>query len=256
MFSDLHQTPARGALLSPPSQPRHATATVDLGTLPVGSTALPFRAEATIYAQEDPAEFVYQVLHGAVRTVSLRGDGRRIVHGFHLPGELFGAEREAFHLCSAEAVCATRVIRCERFRLQALAAKDPEAVGDLWSWLLQCGERTAHNFLFLTHAGAFDRLSYFLLDMASRTASGARVELPMSRYDIGDYLGLSSETVSRTFTALRSKGLIATQGRTVFLLKSSLLRRVESDDDEWRSSSSRSHADSPSGIDRTGRRLS
>ena len=179
---------------------------------------------ATIYAQSDPAEFIYQVVSGVVRTITLHRDGRRIVHGFHLPGEIFGLEREKIHHCSAEAVCATELVQCPASRLSALAETDKDAARELWLSLLVSRDRTAERFMYVLHGTAFEKLAYFLIDLAWRTQSSRRIELPMSRYDIADYLGLSSETVSRTFTTLRTRGLISTNGRQVRLLNNDMLR--------------------------------
>ena len=178
---------------------------------------------ATIYAQSDPAEFIYQVVSGVVRTITLNRDGRRIVHGFHLPGEIFGMEREKIHHCSAEAVCETELVQCPVSRLNTLADTDKEAARELWMSLLVSRDRTAERFMYILHGTAFEKLAYFLIDLAWRTQSSRRIELPMSRYDIADYLGLSSETVSRTFTTLRTRGLIATKGRQVRLLNDDML---------------------------------
>ena len=190
---------------------------------------------ATIYAQSDPAEFIYQVVSGVVRTITLNRDGRRIVHGFHLPGEIFGMERERIHHCSAEAVGETELVQCPVTRLNVLAETDKAAAKELWMSLLVSRDRTAERFMYVLHGTAFEKLAYFLIDLAWRTQSRGRIELPMSRYDIADYLGLSSETVSRTFTALRTRGLISTKGREVRLLSREMLRvddALRADDEE------------------------
>jgi len=181
-------------------------------------------AGSTIYAQSDPAEFIYQVVAGVVRTITLRRDGRRTVHGFHLPGEIFGLEREKLHHCSAEAVCEARLMQWPVSQLNALAESDKDAARELWMSLLLSRDRTAERFMYIMHGTAFEKLAYFLIDLALRTRSDGRIDLPMSRYDIADYLGLSSETVSRTFSAFRARGLIATQGRQVRLLSDEILR--------------------------------
>ena len=192
-------------------------------------------AGATIYAQSDPADFIYQVASGVVRTITLHRDGRRIVHGFHLPGEIFGLEREKIHHCSAEAVCETKLVQCPVSRLNTLADTDKEAARELWMSLLVSRDRTAERFMYVLHGTAFEKLAYFLIDLAWRTQSSGRIELPMSRYDIADYLGLSSETVSRTFTTLRNRGLISTKGRQVRLLNNDIRRVADglrSDDED------------------------
>jgi CRP-like cAMP-binding protein len=186
-------------------------------------------AGGTIYAQANPADFIYQVTSGMVRTITVRRDGRRVVHGFHLAGEIFGLERETLHHCSAEAVCETHLVQCPRSRLEGRVSSDVDAARELWSSLLLSRDKTAERFLYLMHGSAFEKLAYFLIDLAWRTRSEGRVDLAMSRYDIADYLGLSSETVSRTFSAFRNRGLIATRGRQVTLLDHRLLRRMGED---------------------------
>jgi CRP-like cAMP-binding protein len=179
---------------------------------------------ATIYAQSEPAEFIYQIVSGVVRTVTVNREGRRIVHGFHLPGEIFGLEREKIHHCSAEAVGETRLVQRPVARLNVLVETDPDAAKELWISLLVSRDRTAERFMYVLHGTAFEKLAYFLIDLAWRTQSRGQIQLPMSRYDIADYLGLSSETVSRTFTALRTRGLISTKGREVRLIGREMLR--------------------------------
>jgi CRP-like cAMP-binding protein len=178
-----------------------------------------FSSGATLYAQGDAGDFVYEVVAGMVRTINVSRDGKRVVRGFHLSGELFGMERAQLHASSAEAVSDTRVLRCSRSRLDALAGSDAQVATELWSWLLRMAER-AEDLSVLGRASAAEKLAYFLIDLARR------IELPMSRTDIGDYLGLSSETVSRAFTILRRKGLIATHRRYVTLLDPGALRRM------------------------------
>lgn len=207
--------------------PAWATAPCDLtlGRItPVGRVDH-FSAGAPLYAEGDTSEFVYGVVAGMVRTASVGRDGKRAVRGFYLSGELFGIERTRLHTSSADAITDTRVVRCSRLRFDALAASDEQVASELWSWLLRTTER-AEDLSVLGRASAAQKLAYFLIDFACRVSAGRRIELPMSRTDIGDFLGLSSETVSRTFTALRRVGLIATHGRNVTLLDPGALRRM------------------------------
>ena len=214
---------ARSDMLAPAIAPRRRPAP----RLVLRGSSRSREPGATIYAQSDPAEFIYQIASGVVRTITVHRDGRRIVHGFHLPGEIFGLEREKIHHCSAEAVCETALVQCPVSRLNTLAETDKEAARELWMSLLVSRDRTAERFMYVLHGTAFEKLAYFLIDLAWRTQSSRRIELPMSRYDIADYLGLSSETVSRTFTALRTRGLISTKGRQVRLLNNDMLRVAE-----------------------------
>jgi CRP-like cAMP-binding protein len=184
-----------------------------------------FSSGATVYAEGDVGVFVYEVVAGMVRTINVSRDGKRVVRGFHLSGELFGMERAQLHASSAEAVSDTRVLRCSRSRLDAAAGSDAQVASELWSWLLRMAER-AEDLSVLGRASAAEKLAYFLIDLARRISAARRIELPMSRTDIGDYLGLSSETVSRAFTILRREGLITTHRRYVTLLNPGGLRRM------------------------------
>ena len=183
------------------------------------------KVRGTIYAQEDPATFVYQVVVGMVRTVYVSRDGWRVVRDFHVPGDVFGFENAGIHTCSAEALGDVHVFRSERNSVEASAVTDQRVAHSLWGWLLAGGKR-AECLSLLGRASALEKLAYFLSDVADRMGATRQLELPMSRSDIGDYLGLSSETVSRTFTVLRGRGLIATEGRFVLLLNREALRQL------------------------------
>ncbi|MDF2598957.1 MAG: Crp/Fnr family transcriptional regulator [Methylobacterium brachiatum] len=184
-----------------------------------------FSPGTTLYTEGDVGDSVYWVVAGMVRTINVGRDGNRVVRGFHLTGEFFGLERAMFHASSAEAVSDTRAIRCSRSRLNALAMSESQIAIELLSWLLRMTER-AQDLSALGRASASQKLVYFLIDLMNRVSAGRLIELPMSRTDIGDYLGLSSETVSRTFTMLRRDGLIATRGRSVTVLDPGALRRM------------------------------
>ena len=191
------------------------------------SPATAFAEGDTIYAQESAAQFVYEVIEGMVRTARLGTDGRRIVHGFFVPGDIFGIEPYGPHACSAEAVCPSRIASCERFRIEQRALADQPVAMAFWSCLLKSAEQAGAHMSLLARATAIEKIAHFLLEMAERMSANSRLALPMSRYDIADYLGLSSETVSRAFTALRERQLIATEGRYVTILKLEGLRRLD-----------------------------
>jgi CRP-like cAMP-binding protein len=180
-----------------------------------------------VYAEEDRADCVYEVMGGVVRTLHFGRDGRRTVYGFFVPGEIFGFENRAVRRCSAEAVSDVIVARYGRARLEGIALVDRAVATQLWSWLAGSSEQVTARIDLLARGNALEKTAHFLLEIARRTASGDRMNLPMSRYDIADYLGLSSETVSRTFTALRRRGVIATEGRSVSVLKPSALRQLD-----------------------------
>lgn len=161
-----------------------------------------FPAGKEIYAQGEKSGNLYMVQFGAVRVYRLLADGRRQISAFHLAGEVFGFEIAGTHHFFAEAICATgiRVLRLSSFR-------DGRA-GELLPIALEGLVRTQEHLLVLGRQNAVERVAAFLADMSERQGGLPQVELPMSRADIADYLGMTIETVSRVFTRLKHKDII------------------------------------------------
>lgn len=166
-----------------------------------GQPATVYTANSEIFAQGDKAGSIYQVAFGAVRIYRLLADGRRQISAFHFAGEVFGLEpgdrREFF----AEAITNVGVWTIR-----------PSAHGDLTHHLLPVAlgslAGAQQHLLLLGRQTALEKVSAFLLDMADRQGNGDHVDLPMQRGDIGDYLGLTLETVSRVFSKLKDIGVI------------------------------------------------
>ena len=162
-----------------------------------------------IYGEAEPAEYVYKVVSGVVRTCKLLSDGRRQIGSFLLPGDIFGLEATVEHRFTAEAVSDVSLIFVKRSALTALAARDGKVANELWSAATADLRAAQEHVLLLGRKSAQERLAAFLLEMAERTTGGEAVDLPMSRLDIADYLGLTIETVSRTITQLENAGAIS-----------------------------------------------
>ena len=171
-------------------------------------TSMRFERNAEIYGEDEPAEYFYKVVLGAVRTYKLLSDGRRQISAFHLPGEVFGLEAGANYRFTAEAVASATILAVKRSALVALAARHSDVANELW--VLTAGDlgRAQEHMLLLGRRNAEERVATFILDMARRAAGGQAIELPMSRQDIADYLGLTIETVSRTLTHLENQAAI------------------------------------------------
>lgn len=184
-------------------------------SLPRHATVRTYAAGAEIYAQGARAGELYVVEFGAVRIHRLLADGRRQVIAFHLAGEIFGFEAGSSRSFFAEAITSSGV------RPLSGIGADAEHLMPL---ALEGMLRAQTHLLVIGRQTAVERISAFLLDMAERQGEDLRVELPMPRLDIADYLGLTIETVSRTFAKMRSSGLIELQGtRVVKLMKRDLL---------------------------------
>jgi CRP/FNR family transcriptional regulator, nitrogen fixation regulation protein len=180
--------------------------------------AMPFQRNAEIFGEGEPAEYLYKVVSGAVRTYKILSDGRRQIGGFYLSGEVFGLEAGNEHSFSAEAVSETRVIVIKRSALFALADRDSEIARQLWT--MTSGElRRLQDHVLALIKTAKERVVCFLLEMANRAPSGSRIDLPMSRQDIADYLGLTIETVSRTLTQLENAAAITLPNARCFELR-------------------------------------
>ncbi len=167
----------------------------------IGGVAMTFERNAEIFGEGETADYVYKVVSGAVRTYKVLSDGRRQVTAFYLPGDVFGIESEDEHSNSAEAIDKSVVLLVRRNTLFSLAESNGEVARHLWEITASELRRSQDHALLLIKT-AKERIAAFLLDMAKRLAGKGCVELPMSRQDIADYLGLTIETVSRTLTLL------------------------------------------------------
>jgi CRP/FNR family transcriptional regulator, nitrogen fixation regulation protein len=167
-----------------------------------------FTRNTEVYGEDEPAEYFYQVISGAVRTYRMLEDGRRQIVAFYLPGDIFGVEAGDVHQSSAEAVSESQVLVVKRSSVLARAEHQKDLSKQLWTLTAQELQRVQQHSLVLIMS-AEERVVGFLFEMASRSSGTMAIELPMSRQDIADYLGLTIETVSRTFTQLVQSGVIA-----------------------------------------------
>lgn len=161
-----------------------------------------FPAGGEIYAQGEKSGDLYEVEFGAVSVYRLLADGRRQISAFHLAGEIFGFEAGAVHRFFAEAICATSV------RMLRTGARQNEHANELLPMALQGLVRAQEHLLVLGRQNAIERVAAFLVDLSERQGGLKQIDLPMSRMDIADYLGLTVETVSRVFSRLRRTGII------------------------------------------------
>jgi CRP/FNR family transcriptional regulator len=167
---------------------------------------------------------IYAIRSGAVKMSHLASDGVEHITGFHLPGEIIGLDAISFseHPTSAVALETTSLCEIPFERLEQLAETTPDlqrALVRLISKELFAEQEIAQS---LAKRSAEERLAIMLLNLSGRFArrglSARRFLLPMSRHDLGNYLGLAPETMSRLFKRLEEQGLIATAGKEVELV--------------------------------------
>lgn len=174
-----------------------------------GRSSFRFRKGQIIYLQDDKARHWYRVSSGIVRTCRLHADGHRQLTGFFYPDDVFGVE-EGVYSEFAEAVTDVALVR---FPNEGFDASPFDRRSNQSSLALQRALKSAQQCIFLLgHRTAAQRLAAFLLTMATRMGGHGGVQLPMSRTDIADHLGLTIHTVSRTICEFARRRLIALDG--------------------------------------------
>ncbi|MEJ0019765.1 MAG: helix-turn-helix domain-containing protein [Acetobacteraceae bacterium] len=193
-------------------------------------TTIAVERDQEIHGQGVGAEYCYRILSGCVRTVTLMEDGRRQVGEFLLAGDLLGFETLGHYDCAAEAVSDVVLRRYRRRNVDVLAERNP-AVARRLRDMISASLRTAHTrLLLLGRKTATERIASFLLEMAERLPSLRPhvLDLPMSRTDMADHLGLTIETVCRMLALLRRDGTIAIERATITIRDIAALRQMAS----------------------------
>ena len=192
-----------------PQTATSAADVIDLGpALLLRGVRMHFERNEEIFGEGEPAEYLYRVVSGAVRKMRFSSDGRRQILAFCLPGDVFGLELGETHSLSAEAVNDAELVMVRRSMIEKAAADDPRAAR---CWLAHASSsltKAREHALILGRKGASERVAAFLLLISERFPRGQEIDLPMSRMDIADYLGLTIETVSRAFTEMERQHAI------------------------------------------------
>lgn len=167
-------------------------------------------------AEGEPTPYCFNIVDGAARLVMLLPDGRRQVIGFLFQGDFLGTAMSGTSTMSAEALTPVRLCRFERRAFQDALAKLPALERSLLERTRGELETARGQMLLLGRKAARERVASFLLDISRRAerigCPASPVHLPMTRTDIADYLGLTTETVSRVLTQLKSARLIRIEG--------------------------------------------
>lgn len=167
-----------------------------------------FLQNEEIYGEGEAAHSWYKVISGTVRTCNLLADGRRHIAEFFFPADFFGFSAEEKYLTSAEAVSDVALMRYPRTALEHLSQTDPSLAQRLRGIAAKNLADTCARMVLLARKTAHERVASFLLDLAERTNGGFHVELPMTRHDIADHLGLTYETVCRVLSGMKRSGTI------------------------------------------------
>jgi len=181
-----------------------------------------FARNATIFDEGGEVTASYKVVSGVVRLCRLSEDGRRQIAGFRLPGDLIGMEWTDEYEMTAEAVRDVIAVRYARTRLDRLAQERASVRDHVLAHLRQDLRSTQEHLIMLGCQTATERVAAFLLQLARRAGArdGDDIDMQLGRQDIADYLGLTLETVSRTFSDMTGRGIVASPKRRHVVIKS------------------------------------
>lgn len=189
-----------------------------------------------LFRQGDKFQCIYVVKTGTVKSFDPGEDGSEQVLGFHLPGEMIGLDaiETGFHHCSAKILETTAVCEIPFNRLEELSSTIPSLQHQMYRLL---SREIGHDEDMLTLLGkrnAEERLASFLLSLSGRFQrrgfSPSDFYLSMSRHEIGNYLGLAVETVSRLFTRFQDDGLLKVERKHVQLVDIERLKQIQRSD--------------------------
>ncbi len=197
---------------SEPDRFSPAAHTYSLASLDRIGTVVTARSGERLFHAGDEARHYFKVKTGTVRTCGLLAGGKRYVGAFFLEGDYLGLESDDKYRCSAEAVTDATLIKYSRSAVERMLDQHPGLRRHLIDLVSAELSEAQTQMMWLGRKTAVERLASFLLAMAERQGDGDRISLPMTRTDVADHLGLSTETVSRTFTEMKTKGFIRLVG--------------------------------------------
>lgn len=221
-------------LRAPILAPIHAQAAEQESALAGLGSVSHYVRNNTIFGEGDEADHSYKVVAGAVRLSKTLSDGRRQVAQFALPGDFFGIDWLDEHSMTAEALNDVSVICYRRGRLERLSDENRAIRAELFSTLRHDLWAAQNHLVILGRQSALERVASFLLQLVDRRkdAKSDTIDIPMSRQDVADYLGLTIETVCRMLTKLKDSRIIEIPDRhTIKVRSNSALRRAAEPDE-------------------------
>ena len=194
----------------------------------------PLRKGEHSYREGDAINAVYAVRAGALKAYSLTDDGKEQVTGFYFPGEIFGMDgiSKNEYASSAKALETSAICEIPFERLGELSTRLPSLQRHFFQLMSQEIAQDQQLITMLSKNSAEQRVAALLLSISARNArrrlSASAFRLPMSRTDIGNYLGLTVETVSRVFSRFQKLGILAVDNKEIAIIDSALLRDAAS----------------------------
>lgn len=184
----------------------------------------PLRKGEHVYLASDPFHAIYAIRSGSIKTYSISEEGEEQVTGFYLPGEIIGMDgiNTNRHINSAKALESTAICEIPFGQMEKLSAEIPSLQHHFFKLMSKEIQADQQLQLLLSKKPADERIAALLLNFGARHKqrglSSTQFRLSMSRNDIGNYLGLAVETVSRVFTRFQNDALIKADGKEVIIL--------------------------------------
>lgn len=184
----------------------------------------PLKKGEHLFRASDPFRSIFAVRSGTIKTYSVTEDGEEQVTGFYLPGEILGVDGIGTnaHSNSAKSLETSAVCEIPFEKLEELSVAIPSLQHHFFKLLSQEIQSDQQLIMLLSKKSAEERIASLLLSISARHQkrglSATAFRLPMSRNDIGNFLGLAVETVSRVFTRLQKQGVIGVEGKEVEIL--------------------------------------
>jgi CRP/FNR family transcriptional regulator, anaerobic regulatory protein len=176
-----------------------------------------FAKGARLYEEGEKADSLYNIIKGEAKTFCALSSGRRRVTAFLLPGDLAGFGEDGLYVCTAQALTPVTAYRLPLHALNDILRSDPALEHRLLCKLWHDLRAAQSHAIMLGRRDAQGKLAMFLQERRAHnpvaSPLGSRIVLPMTRSDVADYLGLSLETVSRSFHKLQQDGIIGLDDR-------------------------------------------
>jgi CRP/FNR family transcriptional regulator, nitrogen fixation regulation protein len=174
-----------------------------------------------VVCEGDPADYMFLVVSGTVRTCRTYQTGNRSIIAFYLPGDLLGWTNSAKHSLSVEAATDAIVVFFKRRALLSIASRESRIASSLLAATTNELRRTQEHALLISKSAGC-RVATFLTDLWTRLGKTKQIDLPMSHQDIADHLGLTIETVSRVITNMERSGLVRRVSHQKLILQNRL----------------------------------
>lgn len=192
----------------------------------------PLQKNEHIYYAGEAFKSIYAVRSGAIKGFTVNNEGVEQVTGFYLPGEIFGMDGIGHpnHINAAIALETSAICEIPFSRMEELSIQLPSLQRHFFSLMSREITNDQQLITLLSKNSAEERVATLLVSISARNArrnlSGTRFRLPMSRADIGNYLGLTVETVSRVFSRFQSQGLLEVDKKEISIVELENLKKM------------------------------